>query len=125
MVILILRIVSGLLDKNSFLFRISSPEDLTGQKFGNLIVVRKIIQEFGHHYESQCICGKIRISEYSDLKYGKHSSCGCQGKLYQWSKNYPNCVLCNRTKSPHACKGYCKQCYDQLKKNPDYQPAEH
>lgn len=103
----------------------SSKEDLSGRSFGNLTVIRRIQTDNEYYYECKCKCGNDFISKYNNLVSGRHISCGCKGKLYTWSKNYPYCTLCKRDKYIHANKGICKQCYDQLQKNPEYTPAEH
>ena len=46
--------------------------DLTGKKFGEWTVLRKV----GYNYECQCSCGKISIKTSNDLTSGKSKSCG-------------------------------------------------
>ena len=58
-------------------------DDLTGQKFGNLTVIRRsedYISPSGNHqtqWECQCDCGNIKIVNANSLKYGYTKSCGC------------------------------------------------
>lgn len=61
--------------------------DLTGVKFGELTVVRKLYKtkRGSWIWECRCECGKIRKIISSSLKHRK--SCGCLHKLY--GKNNP------------------------------------
>lgn len=57
--------------------------DLTGQKFGRLIVVRRVDNNKWGHYQwlCECDCGKKKIIVTgSDLKRGHTQSCGCLQK---------------------------------------------
>lgn len=52
-----------------------------GQKYRRLTVVRPVVVDGKHRWESVCECGAIRISRACDLLGGHHRSCGCaQGK---------------------------------------------
>ena len=54
--------------------------DLTGKVFNNLTVIKHLGQNNNKNniYEVLCKCGKIFISEGSDVKTGKIKSCGCK-----------------------------------------------
>lgn len=53
--------------------------DLTGQRFGRLIVLKYIGTDKNNKakWECLCDCGKTVISYGSDLRRGKSRSCGC------------------------------------------------
>ena len=56
-------------------------KDLTGQRFGRLVVVSKneevSEQKKSLHWNCKCDCGNEKIIWGSDLKRGKTQSCGC------------------------------------------------
>ena len=53
-------------------------EDLTGQRFGKLVAVRRIRSQNGRtRWECRCDCGNIHIVTAHALKAGKCTSCGC------------------------------------------------
>lgn len=53
--------------------------DITGQRFGRLVVVRRVRTISGRWvWESVCDCGRINLSEGHDLSAGKTTSCGCR-----------------------------------------------
>lgn len=54
--------------------------DITGQRFGKLLVVRKELTKARNkktHWVCQCDCGGTTITTLSDLKSGHTKSCGC------------------------------------------------
>lgn len=54
-------------------------EDLTGQKFGKLTVIRRAENKNGRtRWECQCDCGSTYIASAHELKRGKCKSCGCE-----------------------------------------------
>lgn len=56
--------------------------DLTGQKFGRLVVIKQVgkSKTGGPLWLCQCICGKEIIVRSSSLKNGHTKSCGCLQK---------------------------------------------
>ena len=53
-------------------------EDLTGQKFGRLTVIRRLENRDGRTcWECRCDCGNLHSATAHDLKAGKVKSCGC------------------------------------------------
>lgn len=57
------------------------PIDLTGKKFGNLTVIKRLnYSEPGHTFlwECKCDCGNITIVRGTNLKSGHTISCGCK-----------------------------------------------
>lgn len=55
-------------------------KDLTGQRFGKLVVLEMIWQNWkdgGTHCKCKCDCGNECIVKAAQLPYGKTKSCGC------------------------------------------------
>ena len=54
-------------------------KDLTGQRFGKLVVLERVKNDrFGHvNYKCQCDCGSITIVDATNLRNGITNSCGC------------------------------------------------
>lgn len=54
-------------------------EDLTGQKFGKLTVIERVINKnkTGSFWKCQCECGNTTIVISTSLKKGLTTSCGC------------------------------------------------
>ncbi|KKK84731.1 hypothetical protein LCGC14_2780380 [marine sediment metagenome] len=61
--------------------------DLTGERFGRLIVIKRVQndKQGGAQFVCKCICGKEKIVGGSDLRDGNTKSCGC---LYNEGNNY-------------------------------------
>lgn len=59
-------------------------KDLTGQKFGELTVIKldKDNQKKGAYWICQCSCGNIKSISASSLKDGKTKSCGCKTNVF-------------------------------------------
>lgn len=59
----------------------NAPIDLTGQKFGRLLVLEKAKIRQGHtHWRCLCDCGNETFVESYQLKSGTTKSCGCLAK---------------------------------------------
>lgn len=55
-------------------------EDLTGQKFGDLVALRPVLRgDRIRVWLCQCVCGKEHLARPDALKRGKTTSCGCEG----------------------------------------------
>ena len=56
--------------------------DMTGQRFGRLVILRKYgVNKFKHiTWECQCDCGNMCVVRGYSLRYGKTKSCGCLEK---------------------------------------------
>lgn len=53
-------------------------ENLTGRRFGKLVVVRRVANKRGRTaWECRCDCGNTYITTAKELKDGKCKSCGC------------------------------------------------
>jgi hypothetical protein len=59
--------------------RIAPLEDITGLRFGRLLVLRRYEKTARHgwKYECQCDCGNLKIVLQENLCKGQTSSCGC------------------------------------------------
>lgn len=57
-------------------------EDLTGKKFGRLLVLKRVKNDEGNHsrWLCQCSCGNTIITRGCRLKEGSTKSCGCLRK---------------------------------------------
>ncbi len=68
------------------------PEDLTGNKFGMLFLVKRLDRESAtrrHYiYECLCDCGKTKNISINSIKQGLARSCGCS--LKRKGKSHPN-----------------------------------
>ena len=53
--------------------------DLSGQKFGRLLVIRPTVNRVNGRviFECQCDCGELAFATGSNLQNGRHRSCGC------------------------------------------------
>ena len=56
--------------------------DLTGQRFGRLVVIRKTYKpesstQTGAYWLCQCDCGTQKKGSSRNLKWGSTKSCGC------------------------------------------------
>lgn len=65
--------VAAIMGKNTF-------HDLTNQRFGKLVVIKKTNRKQGSNYiwECRCDCGNIHFAPGADLVCGKIKSCGCK-----------------------------------------------
>lgn len=60
--------------------------DLTGQRFGRLLVIREATEEEkqgrkGVFWYCKCDCGEIKITRTHSLRCGETQSCGCYNKM--------------------------------------------
>lgn len=74
-------------------------EDLTGQRFGHLLVVKKApskVSSYGNttRWECICDCGKKKIVNAAGLKSGSTTSCGC-AKTKKWDMIGSECMNIN------------------------------
>jgi len=80
--------------------------DLTGQRFGRLVVLKEVERnKFGHiQWLCQCDCGNTVVSSTSVLRCGKRKSCGCiQPRYYSQNKRLYGvwCSMLSRCKNPN------------------------
>lgn len=69
--------------------------DLTNQRFGNLVVLHRIIESRDsscHHAKwlCQCDCGKFIVAISTNLTKGNTKSCGCQNTKVAKINYYKN-----------------------------------
>ena len=69
--------------------------DLTGQRFGRLVVVEKVekpdtVLHRGAYYLCKCNCGNIKVFRIDILKEGKTVSCGCFHKEVAKKRGWKN-----------------------------------
>lgn len=59
--------------------------DLTGQRFGKLVVLERLAnyKRKQTYYKCKCDCGNEVITNSSKLRDGKKTSCGCEYKNKQ------------------------------------------
>ncbi|MSS07081.1 hypothetical protein FYJ38_00310 [Clostridium sp. WB02_MRS01] len=87
-------------------------KDLTGQKFGRLLVNgfdrKEVVDQKMHHYywRCRCDCGKECIVEARLLKYGNTKSCGCLRRETITKHGLTNTKLYN------VWKGMKSRCYN-------------
>lgn len=63
-------------------------EDLTGQRFGKLVVItlaRKVTDNRIVQWECRCDCGNVTFVRPNNIKRGLTKSCGCAKYAY-WKK---------------------------------------
>jgi hypothetical protein len=54
------------------------PPDLTGQRFGRLVAIRRVGKRNGFYlWFCQCTCGESHVVRTDNLRNGRISSCGC------------------------------------------------
>lgn len=81
--------------------------DLTGQRFGKLVVVKEVERNKYRHIQwlCQCDCGNTTISTTSNLRTGSHKSCGCiQQGYYTKNKRLYGvwCGMLSRCRNPNS-----------------------
>ena len=55
--------------------------DLTGKRFGHLMVIERAIKNNKSAWLCKCDCGKEKIIQQCNLVSGKSKSCGCRGAI--------------------------------------------
>ena len=77
-------------------------KDLTGQKFGDLLVIEQAPHVIEGNqkkvaWKCRCVCGKICTVTAQHLTTGNTKSCGCRAKRKsQENKDYKKCVICGK-----------------------------
>lgn len=101
-------------------------EDLTGQKFGHLTVIKRGENYHRHsRWWCQCDCGNTELILVlgANLKNGGTQSCGCLRKerAKTWGTNlgrnnrkHFGCMICGSDK--HFAKGMCHACYERTRR---------
>lgn len=80
-------------------------KDLTGQRFGKLIVIKEAYHKNNKIYwECKCDCGNATIVSTSLLTSGKTSSCGCaKKKIDLTGKKFGRWTVLERSKTNNQC----------------------
>jgi len=96
--------------------------DLTGQRFGKLVVIQETDQRKKRSicWLCQCDCGNEIVVSSDFLVQGRTKSCGCllpesshkQGLSMR--QNF-GCMECGSDK--HYAKGLCRNCYEKRKRD--------
>lgn len=86
--------------------------DLTGQKFGKLVFIRKTpYYKSGHVlWECLCDCGNTKNVRGNDIRSGKIQSCGCLKKQMVIDKNTSHGL--SETREYEIWAGIKKRCYN-------------
>lgn len=84
--------------------------DLTGQRFGRLVVIDRAVELPGVWWNCQCDCGKQTKVRSSQLRYGFTKSCGCLRDELRVEHNKPVHGETN-TRLYDIWRGMKKRCY--------------
>lgn len=88
--------------------------DLTGQRFGRLVVVKRVDHEKKGQarWLCRCDCGKEKVVQSYDLRSGNTQSCGCQRQ-----ENFTHIVHGHSRKRVYAIwKGMKSRCFNENRK---------
>lgn len=90
----------------------SKLKDLTGQRFGRLIVTKRAGSDKWRRatWECQCDCGEVRVEYSNNLLMGRVKSCGC----LRSEKNLQNSITHGKRKSRlyHVWSDMKNRCYN-------------
>ena len=99
-------------------------KDITGQKFGRLIVIGfSGIDKYGKaQWKCKCACGKEVIAQSYLLRSGTTSSCGCLRREVTAKKNYKHGHTTNGVFSTeyHSWNDMKTRCYNKHRHNYKY-----
>lgn len=84
--------------------------DLTGQRFGRLVVIDRAWDKPGVWWNCTCDCGKTKPIRSSQLRYGHTQSCGCLRDEMREEHNKPTHGETN-TRLYSIWRGMKKRCY--------------
>ena len=88
------------------------PRDLTGQRFGRLLVVSLHHYTYGqYHWNVQCDCGNMHIATSVLLRRGSVKSCGCLNKENRQRLTHGHTANGKQTKVHHVWCGMIARCY--------------
>lgn len=62
--------------------------DLSGEKFGRLLVIEKAYKKKDWYYTCKCDCGTEKVIRGADMKGGKINSCGCLAREIIIERNF-------------------------------------
>ena len=84
--------------------------DLTGQRFGRLLVVDRDLSKPGVWWNCRCDCGNLKSIRSGQLRYGHTHSCGCLRDEMLKEHNKPTHGETN-TRLYSIWRGMKKRCY--------------
>lgn len=86
-------------------------DDLTGKRFGNLVVIKSIYEEGKRkRWECLCDCGKITNVTTNDLKTAHSTSCGCIKYADIAGQRFGKLVAIKRTEERDCCGSCIWEC---------------
>ena len=90
--------------------------DITGQRFGKLIALRKVESRKGKTYWlCQCDCGNQKEVQTSHLTLGQTKSCGCLNKGEKPKEEF--CLNCGIKLHKGQYKYCCSKCQREYERN--------
>lgn len=87
--------------------------DLTGERFGRLVVLEKAAPNKRYHgsmWVCKCDCGKTTIANAQNLKSGNTTSCGCFGRIRKREQNIKHGM--SNTRLHRIWKAMHTRCYN-------------
>lgn len=87
--------------------------DMTGQRFGRLVVIRRVPNKPGSNAKWLCVCdcGKTTRVQCKSLRSGATKSCGCYRADY-WREKQTKHNLCN-SRQYHIWNGILQRCWNE------------
>lgn len=92
----------------------TTAKDLTGSRFGKLVVVQRAEQQRGRraHWLCQCDCGQLAVKNSKYLLCGDTTSCGCEQKAMRARGNMKHgATPAKRTREYHLWRSMKSRCY--------------
>lgn len=86
--------------------------DITGQRFGKLVALKKVKSRSGKTYWlCQCDCGNQKEIQTTHLTSGVTTSCGCSQGIMKPPEELRTCPICGKIFQPnHYTRKYCFDC---------------
>lgn len=87
-------------------------DDMTGQKYGSLVVIERA-KNHGHctYWVCRCDCGRLRECQASCLKAGTVNSCGCKTSEHCWTAKTVHNLT--NTRIHHIWSNMKQRCYNK------------
>ena len=101
-------------------------EDITGMRFGRLVVITRTAGKDTKqsYWLCKCDCGNEKVATGYNLRNGHTRSCGClmvessitnMKKAHVARRKHFGCLYCGSDK--HYAKGYCRSCYMKARRD--------
>jgi len=91
-------------------------KDITGQKFGRLMVIRHVGRDKNNYalWECKCDCGNVIVTTGHNLRGGNTKSCGCSSRdrIREWNYTVKRKHGGRDTKLFHIWSGMKTRCYN-------------